>query len=322
MAGSSSGTRPRSTGSHPAWATSASSVGRLVSRICPGRSGSGPVDQLVAGRQHADPRPRVGQRPRRRRATPARRGGRASPRRRRRTPRSPGCRSSPAARTWVPGSTATSTRTARPPSSALGPLDHHDRVGAVGQRRAGHDAHRLARPQRAVGRVARPPPRPTTGRVDRRRRPCRRRGPRSRPSRCWRTAAPPRSPTTSPASTSPTAASAGTGRGASGAQRSRTWASASSSGITRLTGAQTMPRRRTTSARNVGELGAEVVAVEGELDGGPQVVELACRCRSGPRRTRSRSTGCSVSRMAMASVSWISPPTPGLVRSRRRRSRA
>ena len=38
---------------------------------------------------------------------------------------------------------------------APGPLDHHDGVRAVGDRRAGHDPDRLARPDRRRGRVAR-----------------------------------------------------------------------------------------------------------------------------------------------------------------------
>ena len=38
-----------------------------------------------------------------------------------------------------------------------GALHHHDRVGALGHRRARHDPDRLARPDRDVGRV-RPPP--------------------------------------------------------------------------------------------------------------------------------------------------------------------
>ena len=44
--------------------------------------------------------------------------------------------------------------------AALGALDHHDRVGAVGHRRAGHDPHRLARRRARGRRGGRPPPRP------------------------------------------------------------------------------------------------------------------------------------------------------------------
>ena len=103
--------------------------------------------------------------------------------------------------------------------------------------------------------------------------------------------------TTSPASTSPTAASAGDG------PRRQGRAAVEDVGERLVErdhvgqGAQTMPRRRTTSARKARELGAEVVAVEGQLDGRLQVVELAGRCRSGPRRTRTR-------RPAARSAGW------------------
>ena len=109
-------TCPRSTGSNPASATSASSVGRLESRIWPGRERRRALDQLVAGGQHADPGPR--ERPHLGHAELSQHaevGGRELVAGRQHL--LAGLRSSPAARRWLPGSTATSMRTARPPSS-------------------------------------------------------------------------------------------------------------------------------------------------------------------------------------------------------------
>ena len=141
---------PRSTGTQPASPTRASSVGRLESRIWPGRSGAGPVDQLVAGGQHADP----GRREHRHLLEPeagqhAQMAGREHGAR----PRTPSHRPAgrrPAARMWSPARrrpprSATAARR-RPPAD--GALHHHHRVGPGGDRRAGHDAHGLARARR------------------------------------------------------------------------------------------------------------------------------------------------------------------------------
>ena len=122
------------------------------------------------------------------RGWPARRGGRAPS-------------TVPGANTTWPGGEVVAGRadvvarptrplrsTTTPSPSAAVSLDHHDGVGAVGHRRAGHDPDRLARRrprrsgaapggQRADDLAARPA-----------RRRCRRPAPRSRPSPCWRTA--------------------------------------------------------------------------------------------------------------------------------------
>ena len=112
----------------------------------------------------------AGRRPARRRSTarPTRgRGARPRPRRRRCWPArrgAPGAARSPAgktgvagvqvvarpARTWSPGVDlgSQSTATASSPPSRRLSLHHHDRVGAVGHRRAGHDPDR-PRPARA-----------------------------------------------------------------------------------------------------------------------------------------------------------------------------
>ena len=90
------GRRPRS----PTAASSASSVGRFESRIWPGPSGAGAVDQLVAGGQHADPGP-AARRAHRRSADAGQHAevGRRSARCPRSTTASPACTSSPAGRT-------------------------------------------------------------------------------------------------------------------------------------------------------------------------------------------------------------------------------
>src|SRR5262245_38390570 len=89
--------------------------------------------------------------------------------------------------------------------------------------------------------------------------------------------------TTSSASTSPLAPVAGTFTGASGSQPARTWARASSSGTTaatlgRLPARGAMRSDDAPAAHHVGEevaeLGREVVAIQRQLDGGAQIVEL------------------------------------------------
>src|SRR5215212_3328726 len=113
MAASSSPPRPRSTGTNPDDASSASSVGRLESRTCPGSSGappptsSSPVDNTpTRGRRWTatDDAPTLAR-------TPRRPGVRTVPGV---TTTSPARRSSPARRTAVPGSTGTSTTTDAP----------------------------------------------------------------------------------------------------------------------------------------------------------------------------------------------------------------
>ena len=132
---------------------SASSVGRLLSRICPGRSGPVPTDQLVAGRQHADPRPGMGDHlvdPERRQHAQASRGQPRRPAEHdarrpagRRRPPARGCRARPPPRCARRGRRRSrSVRSTMTTASA-----------PVGHRRAGDDPHRLARAQRPVGGV-------------------------------------------------------------------------------------------------------------------------------------------------------------------------
>ena len=137
----------------PASATSASSIGRFESRIWPGRerprpsTSSSPVESTPT--RDAPVHRHLGAR----RAIAS-------------TPRCAGASTVPAVEHDVAGLDV-ATRGAgcgRPRSAgtamstpsvtvALGALDHHDRVGAVGHRRAGHDPDRLARPDRHRRRV-------------------------------------------------------------------------------------------------------------------------------------------------------------------------
>ena len=158
---SSSRAMPRSTGSHAGSASSASSIGRFESRILPGRErdrsprSSSPVESTptrgrgyagtvadAEAREHAEVR-------RAEHACPAR-TPRRRPRGRRRR-----------ARTWSPARRRVRDEHAVV-AVALGALDHHDRVGAVGHRRAGHDADRLAGADRRPSARARPASSPTT----------------------------------------------------------------------------------------------------------------------------------------------------------------
>ena len=151
---------------------SASSMCRFESRIWPGRERPAAFDQLVAGREHADPGPRV----HRRRSTTPRLAS---------TPRCAGRSTVPARTRRSPRATSLARRphvvaAARPASSIDAPsssaarscLDHHHRVGAAG----------IGAP--VMIRTAWPAP-TVDGRVRRRRRACRRpRGaPASRPVR-------------------------------------------------------------------------------------------------------------------------------------------
>ena len=152
IASASSATRPRSTGVAPASATSASRVSRLESwiwpgpRVVPGGTSSSPVESTpTRGRGWActsvAPMPA---------STPRCPGVSTSPAA---NTASPACRSSPAARTCRPGATSAWIATTAPSARRSVALHHHHRVGAVGHRRAGEDAHRLARGQGAVGGV-------------------------------------------------------------------------------------------------------------------------------------------------------------------------
>ena len=78
---------------------------------------------------------------------------------------------------------------------ARGALHHHDAVGTIGHRGAGHDPDRLSRSDRdGRARARRRAPRPPGAApgAPRWHRWCRWPAPRSRPSRCWGTAEPPR----------------------------------------------------------------------------------------------------------------------------------
>ena len=158
--------------------------------------------------------------------------------------------------------------------TALVQLDHHHRVGAVGHRRAGHDPHRLARADPGPAR-----------------------------RRCRPAGADHAATRTGESGVAPDASSArhgeavhrgvGERRHRLGRRRSRSAAtqpSASASGQAtrgRAAGRHRARRRRASSSgitpgpgpsckldEELAELGAEVVAIDGQLDGGPQVVEL------------------------------------------------
>ena len=150
MAASSSRARPRSTASNPAWRRRASSVAGSSRGSGPGRAGRA-VDQLVAGRQHADARPAEhGHAPVAQAGQHAEVAGREH-----------GAGSEHllagrdvlAGRTWSPTVAGCSMSTVAPVGRRRA-LDHDDGVGAGGHRGAGHDAHGLARPDLDVGRGA------------------------------------------------------------------------------------------------------------------------------------------------------------------------
>ena len=248
MAASSSGTWPRSTGSHPAWATRASSVGRLLSRICPGRSGSAPVTSSSPVE-----------------ITPTRGRGWAT------TSATPSDASTPTAggRHLVADAEHHARRPAGPRRRPAGGC--RARPPPRCARRARRRAARSARPsrprrrRRASGapvkmRIASPGRSGTVGRVPGRHLGHHRQGDRSRGGvgradgvavhggvgeRRDRLGA-----TTSPASTSPTASC---GRDRPRRQRRAAVEDVGERLVERdhvVRGAQTMPRRRTTSARN------------------------------------------------------------------------
>ena len=173
--------------SAPACATRASSIGRLHSRIWPGRERPTALDQLVAGREDADPG-RGGPPPARTPmlASTPRWAGRSTVPAVRTT--SPARTSSPVRRTASPG--ATGTAEAHPVAvEHLAVLDHDHGVGAVGHRRAGHDPQGLARADRDLGRGA-GGQQADDLELDRDGRRCRPPARRSRRPRCCRTAAP------------------------------------------------------------------------------------------------------------------------------------
>ena len=297
MAASSSRMRPRSTACQPFWATSASSVARFESRIWPGRQGAARLDQLVAGRQHADPRARVGEHLRRRRSRPARRGGPGASTSPGANTASPTRRSSPATRTASPGATSAPERhpgavvearaCARPSRTASAPSG----IGAPVM-------IRMASPglQRPVGRVA-GRDLGDDGQHHRRRlrgaRRCRRPAPRSRPWRCWRTAGRPPATSRASASTHPTAAivrvahrrerarpARARGRGPRRAGSAAT-SRPSRRGISRCP-ALARSRRATGGTRGRGPRGP------GPARRWPAGSRACCRCRSGPRRRCTR----------------------------------
>ena len=310
---------PRSTGSQPASASTREQhrtvrVADLARRERPG------LDQLVAGREHADPRPRVAPAPR-------------STSRLASTPRCAGVSTVPglehplarlevAARGphVVAGARGRDDRDPSSPS-AFGALDHHDRVGAVGHRRAGHDADRLARRRPAIvgarpaGELADDAQR-DRGRVGRARgvggphrvavhRGVRERRHRSRPRRPRARARDPRA-----------SASGDRSRRERRRPRRGSAACASASGITTITRRHTMPRRRTSSRERARPSSrAEVGPVERELDVGAQEVELLADVVAAVADTAAVDASALSSSSAIASVSWSSPPAPGSMRS-------
>ena len=147
---------------------------------------------------------------------------------------------------------------------AFGALDHDDGIGAVGHRRAGHDADRLAR-RRQESSARDPPGAPPPRGAERARRPwhrrCSRPAPRTRPSRCWRTAGSGSVDTTSAAKTSPSASDDGT-LDRSGDGRPRRGCGAD------LVELDHKSPRSARARRDIGQVGSEVVTVERELDVG------------------------------------------------------
>ena len=304
---------PRSTGSQPALGEQREQH-RPVRVADLARRERARLDELVAGRQHADARPRIRTHLGARRGSRARRGARASS-------TVPGSNTTlagldVAARAAGRGRRARGRRRSTTPSSPsrVGALDHDDRVGAVGHRRAGHDADRLARRRPAtVGACpagSSPTTRSRTGAsspapdgVGRAHRVAVHRGVR-------RTAGPAPARSTGSASTSPSASRSGdVDAAASGATAPRIAAWASASGIT------TRPCRAPARRRNVGELGAEVGAVERELDVGAQEVELLPDVVAAVGEHAAEHRLCVSSSSAIASVSCSSPPRPGSMRS-------
>ena len=140
-AASSSRPMPRSTAVAPASVTSASSIGRLESRICPGASSTGTFPQLVAGGDHPDARTRV-----RRDLGQAERAEHAEVRG---TEHGARVEHGVALVEVAAGGAHVQPRLDlhRDPHAvgavARGRLHHHDGVGARRDRRAGHDADRL-----------------------------------------------------------------------------------------------------------------------------------------------------------------------------------
>ena len=124
---------------------------RFESRIWPGRRAARPP--RPARRRWRARRPAAGgaRAPRPRRCWPARRGGRRRAPRPARTPRRRRARRRRPAAPPRPTGTAASMADPRAVVEPARALDHHDGVGAGGHRRAGHDPHRLARPERPIG---------------------------------------------------------------------------------------------------------------------------------------------------------------------------
>ena len=295
----------------PPRATRASSVRRLESRICPGPRGRPGGDELVARRQHADPRPREGTHlggadagehaevarasaPRRRRRRRRRRGGRRPPGARggRARPRrgSPRTRRRRAARCARPSRPRRRRRASAPRSRSASPRRAaRAAVGRVagGDLRDDREAHGTGR---ARARRVAPPAR------------------RTRPWPCWRTAArPPARRRPRPARGRPRRRLRPTRRQRRARARAR-GRCASSSGISGTDQPMPCPRRSRPATRGTRGRGRRG---RGRARRWPAGSRACCRCRSGPRRTCSRSTSWSASSSSMASVSWISPPAPG-----------
>ena len=285
-AASSSRPMPRSTGSAPASATSASSIGRFESRICPGASSTGPsrssspveitptrargyagtsveaerAEHAEVRRTEHGARRRTPRRPRRGRR---RRRARGQPRLDRQRDRAHRRHRRAAVRSTITIASA--------PSGIGAPV--MIRIASPG----------ADRDRRARGRPGGRPPRAgATGVGVGRARRCRRPAPRTRPSRCSRTAAPARRRRCRPRArararrarrrSSPAA------RGT--ASRMRAWTASSVStpelrSTRRAAGARSDDAA---AAQGVEQellgLGSEVVAVERELDVGPEEVDL------------------------------------------------
>ena len=149
------------------------------------------LDQLVAGRDHTDPSSRVHRHAARSRAMRARRGARAGSPSAARTPDHPLRRRSPAVRTASPGATCSLTRTvsssAASVSSTITTASAPGGIAAPVMIRTAWPGVDLDRGRSARRQAARRPggaPGSLATRAQ-----CQRPAPRSRPSRCCRTAA-------------------------------------------------------------------------------------------------------------------------------------
>ena len=299
----------------PRRSSSASSIGRFESRILPGAERPR-LDQLVAGREHADARPRVHARPAARRRSRARRGARGRARvPAARTRGRPASRSPPAAahvvararpRRWISTPSSPSAASVR---STITIASAPSGIGApVMMRIASPGADR--RPSARARRRARRRPQPHRRVVGRAAR-CRRPAPRSRPSRCWRTAAPRRARHDVVGEHQARARRAGRRRPArSGATDAEDRVAGP-----RLGRDHEMPRVPHEPPEVLGELGAEVGSRRARARcwpaGSRASADVVAAVGERPGRTPARSSRSS----PIASVSCSSPPTPGVMRS-------